>query len=99
MGSCQATFVVVDNDSGGERFSGPERRHGPASAVWSIARLIALLDEAIDSAGEQLARSGGLGFEWTEQDPVVRPIGGRRPRSPARSEALDYEEAPVVELP
>lgn len=54
------------------------------SASWLIARLIELLDAAIDSAGEQLARSEGLRFEWTDGEagsrqarPVRRPLARR----------------------
>ncbi|MFI5735009.1 hypothetical protein ACIA49_33160 [Kribbella sp. NPDC051587] len=74
---------------------------GRGPQAWSIARLIALIDEAIDSAGDQLARSGGLGFEWTEVDAAVRPIGGRRPRRPSLASACEYEAAaaPGPELP
>ncbi len=73
---------------------------GTRPEEWSIARLIALVDQAIDSAGEQLARSGGLGFDWTDTNAVVRPIGGRRPRRPATASGYEDEElAPVVELP
>lgn len=45
---------------------GPRVAENPESAPlrrvpgWSIERLLVLLDEAIDSAGAQLARSAGL---------------------------------------
>jgi hypothetical protein len=35
----------------------------PTHVQWSVARLIELVDAAIDSAGAQLARSAGL---WAE---------------------------------
>lgn len=32
----------------------------PHESVWSVGKLIQLIDEAIDAAGAQLARSAGL---------------------------------------
>ncbi|MGW6195552.1 hypothetical protein ACWF0M_05335 [Kribbella sp. NPDC055110] len=39
------------------------REVGQSNVAWSIRKLIELIDEAIDSAGDQLARSAGL---WAE---------------------------------
>lgn len=49
------------------------------AVAWSIGRLIELLDQAIDSAGAQLARSAGL---WEDSpspfDESDRPARRRR---------------------
>ncbi len=76
---------------------GNETEHDPDSAVddrkrppvWSVRRLIELLDEAIDSAGAQLARSAGLWAD-SESEAVVAPKPRQvlpRPR-PVRRSAL-----------
>jgi hypothetical protein len=46
--------------------------------AWSMGMFIRLVDEAIDSAGAQLARSGGL-WDDSVEDRLVRE-SGRRPR-------------------
>lgn len=52
--------------------------------AWTLERLIALLDEAIDSAGAQLARSAGL---WDDSpSPSELPDGPRRRRRPQPSD-------------
>ncbi|TCN35496.1 hypothetical protein EV644_11558 [Kribbella orskensis] len=66
--------------------------------VWSIARLIGLLDEAIDSAGAQLARSAGL-WDDTVQDKPARSTTRQLRRKPQGFEASttesSFEHGPV----
>lgn len=54
----------------------------PGSPAWTVGKLIELIDEAIDTAGAQLARSAGL---WADSptpfDERERPIMRRRKRS------------------
>lgn len=66
------------------------------TAAWGMQTLIELVDEAIDRAGAQLARSAGL---WADSpSPFVdegRPVRGRRSRSsPTHSllEAMDRDQ-------
>ena len=63
---------------------------GPGDAVWSIRRLIGLIDDAIDSAGAQLARSAGL---WADsplpRNRSDRPALRRRSEGSASSSSLD----------
>jgi hypothetical protein len=73
------------------------RSHHPPA--WSIAELIHLLDEAIDSAGSQLARSAGL---W---DDTPDALARKRPRSPrphalgsSTRSAESYVDEQVIEL-
>ncbi|GAA1581238.1 hypothetical protein GCM10009789_38880 [Kribbella sancticallisti] len=60
--------------------------------VWSVRKLIELIDEAIDTAGAQLARSGGL---WADSaSPIAdvhRPPVRRSPASGARPEEPDTD--------
>jgi hypothetical protein len=49
--------------------------------AWSMARLIQLLDDAIDSAGAQLARSAGLWDDTPSEAPAR--VRSRRPRRDA----------------
>lgn len=59
-------------------------------AAWSLERLIALLDEAIDSAGAQLARSAGL---WDDSPSAGElPDGPKRRLRPQSSEARSLLE-------
>jgi hypothetical protein len=68
--------------------------HGPS---WTIARLIALVDEAIDVVGEQLVRSGGLTV-WSDDFAPARKID--KARRPAESRDLSvYEGAEPVRAP
>ncbi|MEV6273335.1 hypothetical protein AB0L64_39630 [Kribbella sp. NPDC051936] len=63
--------------AGGVPLSRPDEV--PEDGAWSVRRLIQLIDEAIDSAGAQLARSAGL---WADSPP--RP--GERDRPVARGQ-------------
>lgn len=72
FGAGQTTFTQPRADGSSEQ----------KSAAWSIARLIELLDDAIDSAGAQLSRSEGLRFDWTD-DLAVLPARRRRSRRSA----------------
>jgi hypothetical protein len=53
-------------------------REGPA---WTIGRLIELVDDAIDTAGAQLARSAGL---WADS-PGAAPVAQSLPRRVRRT--------------
>jgi hypothetical protein len=70
---------------------------------WSIAALIRLLDDAIDSAGAQLARSAGLWADSPDELSVFRAPDGRRAIRSRSLSALDLlEEAAadrVIETP
>ncbi|WP_133791591.1 hypothetical protein [Kribbella sp. VKM Ac-2571] len=63
---------------------------GQGSAAWTIRKLIGLIDDAIDSAGAQLARSAGL---WADSPPPGsssgRPALRRRSEVSASSSSLD----------
>jgi hypothetical protein len=83
-----------------EADTSPTRRSAEAeerdTAAWGMQKLIELVDEAIDRAGAQLARSAGL---WANSpSPFVdegRPVRGRRPQSsPTHSllEAMDRDQ-------
>ena len=82
-----------------EADASPTRRSAEAEerdiAAWGMQKLIELVDDAIDSAGAQLARSAGL---WADSpSPFVdegRPVRGRRSRSsPTHSlEAMDRDQ-------
>jgi hypothetical protein len=48
---------------------------------WSLRRLIELIDEGIDSAGEQLSRAGGY-RAW--RAPIVTPGGDDPDAEPGR---------------
>lgn len=77
---------------------------GPDShpARWSIARVIELLDAAIDSAGAQLARSEGLRFDWSDDSAVLpaRRRGSRRSTIPrAWGDGEDQEMQRGIEPP
>ncbi|GAB3930425.1 hypothetical protein GCM10029976_032250 [Kribbella albertanoniae] len=61
-------------------------------ASWRIARLIELLDAAIDSAGAQLARSEGLQFDWLDDDSATRPAGPVRRTRASRHDSLERVE-------
>jgi hypothetical protein len=71
---------------------------------WSITRLIGLVDDAIDSAGAQLARSAGLMAD-PPNDPVVvhRPVVRRKPAGscPPSAESLlaDSDAERAIETP
>lgn len=55
---------------------------GPGNVAWSIGKLIGLIDEAIDSAAAQLARSAGLWADSSDPfDERDRPAARRRPSS------------------
>ena len=57
---------------------------------WSIARLIAIVDEAIDAAGEQLVQSGGLTV-WSDDFAPTRQVGTKVGPSPR--DLSIYEES------
>lgn len=76
--------LAVGSDGAEEQLR-PEA--GLGNAAWSIRKLIELLDDAIDSAGAQLARSAGL---WADSPAPVEErsasAAGRRSSSlPATS--------------
>jgi hypothetical protein len=110
-------FGVMDETrtvSGEDMAADPEPALEPVQRprAWSVARLIELLDEAIDAAGVQLARSDGLWADTAGETPVARQprhgVPRRRPvrrseigRWPPTTESL-MEGSPVereVELP
>lgn len=73
----------------------PGRPDAPAAPVlWSIDRLLELIDVAIDSAGAQLARSAGL---WADSPSPFhereRPVRRRRSQS-LDTWALSEQEGP-----
>ncbi|WP_329000905.1 hypothetical protein OHA18_41550 [Kribbella sp. NBC_00709] len=59
-------------------------------AAWSIRKLIGIVDEAIDAAGAQLARSAAL---WADSptpfDERDRPVRRPRPRTPPAQSLLE----------
>jgi hypothetical protein len=73
----------------------------PPSEGWSIRRAIELLDEAIDRAGEQLARAAGASLTWQEEVPSSQPQrsgtrAGRRFAAVESEPAFDVEhQAPL----
>jgi hypothetical protein len=83
---------------------GREDRHNDRSAEarvrpsegWSIRRAIELLDEAIDRAGEQLARAADAPLTWQEEVPSSRPRRSGT-RAGRRSAAVESEPAFDVE--
>lgn len=79
----------MDEDRG--HAAGPDSAGGEPKRplAWSIARVIALLDEAIDSAGAQLAESAGLWADSPDELSVFRTPDGRRPVRSRSSSALD----------
>jgi hypothetical protein len=68
----------------------------PPSEGWSIRRAIELLDEAIDRAGEQLARAAGPSLTWQEEVPSSQPRRSGT-RAGRRSGAVESEPAFDVE--
>lgn len=51
-------------------------------AMWTMAKLVQLLDEAIESAGAQLASSAGLLADWPDDPPETKARrGNQRSRS------------------
>ena len=57
----------------GKKKRGPQRGDGSRDRLaWSIAKLITLLDEAIDTAGAQLTRLAGLRDDSTEASSASR---------------------------
>jgi hypothetical protein len=62
--------------------------------AWSMRRLFELIDEAIDSAGAQLARSAGL---WANapspSDERDQPTGGRQSRELSTRSRLEEPES------
>jgi hypothetical protein len=78
----------------------PAGNDGPNNLSWSIRRLIELLDEAIDTAGAQLARSAGL---WADSatpfDERDRPSTRRRSHSSlARSASEESDRDRGIDL-
>ncbi len=104
----EAMFGGMDSEAhvGGGSYSAddpegnPRLQRGPG---WSIAVLIQLLDDAIDSAGAQLARSAGLWVDSPEDRSVFRAPDGRRPvrvRSLSARALLEESDADrVIETP
>jgi hypothetical protein len=68
----------------------------PPSEGWSVRRAIELLDEAIDRAGEQLARAADAPLTWQEEVPSSQPRrsgtrAGRRSAAVESDPAFDVE--------
>lgn len=62
--------------------------------AWSIARLVELVDAAIDTAGAQLARSVGLSDDLpTPFDERDRPSGHRRTRLSSARDLLEQPDS------
>ncbi|TCC52120.1 hypothetical protein E0H73_39985 [Kribbella pittospori] len=82
----------------------PDHRTGAHNDLrdWSVERVIALLDAAIESAGERLARSAGL-WDDTPSQALARRTGRKvapqREASSARSLLDDSIDAHDLELP
>jgi hypothetical protein len=68
----------------------------PPSEGWSIRRAIELLDEAIDRAGEQLARAAGASMTWQEEFRSRQPQRSGT-RAGRRSAAIESEPTFDVE--
>ncbi|WP_405060164.1 hypothetical protein OG474_00615 [Kribbella sp. NBC_01505] len=83
--------MEIEEDSNNVQLTSGQGVGRPPTS-WTIAGLIKLIDDAIDSAGAQLARSEGLRFDWTDDESVVRPINGRRPARARDTERWRLEE-------
>ena len=71
----------------------PAEQGGQSNLSWSIRRLIELIDEAIDTAGAQLARSAGL---WADSptpfDERERSSMHRRSKSVSAKSCLEESD-------
>lgn len=69
--------------------------HVEMAPSWSIRKLVELVDEAIDAAGAQLARSAGLWadspFPFDERDRPMRPRSSPSPQTQALLEEVDRD--------
>lgn len=78
----------LDGQTGEARSLIPEA--GQVDDPWSIRKVLELIDEAIDSAGAQLARSAGL---WTDGpgpfDERDQPVLRRQSRSESARDLLE----------
>jgi hypothetical protein len=62
--------------------------HPQRPPAWSVGRVIELLDQAIDTAGAQLARSAGLWPDSVTGTPIAEQQNHVVPRRPARRSAV-----------